>query len=190
MADRFNPLSPRHVLAVGSMPWLVLSCSVAAALSQELPREGTFSITYTTVIPSPAKPIPLGKDRDYHLRHAILTTVNDAGSGFLHNLSGRCGNAFTIDSAAKTIEVYGACHYTDRGGDQIYADYSTAGPQPLGPPFLALKAKWNGGTGKYAGLSGEFEIRHNAVLTSDALAQGAGKYIGSYKLTSGVTAAN
>ena len=46
----------------------------------------------------------------------------------------------------------------------------------------SLKGKWLGGTGKFEGLSGEFEIRPASVLVSDTLVQGAGKKTGTYQI--------
>jgi hypothetical protein len=58
----------------------------------------------------------------------------------------------------------------------------TNGPAPLGGPIV-FKGKWLGGTGKFEGLSGEFEIRPAAILNSDTLVQGAGKKTGAYNIS-------
>jgi len=42
--------------------------------------------------------------------------------------------------------------------------------------------KWTGRTGKYAGLSGEFEITNSGNIAPDGLFQAAGKKTGSYRL--------
>ena len=88
----------------------------------------------------------------------------------------------TIDKATKTIENRGACNYTDKNGDVVFETVATVGPQPLGPT-VALKGTWAGGTGKYAGLTGEFDIRGAGVLNTESLVQSMGKKTGSYKIT-------
>ena len=62
---------------------LSLSC-VTPVFTQELPSEGKFSITYTAVNPAPSKAVSVG-DRDVTVSSSIMTGINDAGSGLLHN---------------------------------------------------------------------------------------------------------
>ena len=42
--------------------------------------------------------------------------------------------------------------------------------------------KWTGGTGKFTGLSGEFEITNNGNIGPDGTFQSTGKKTGSYTL--------
>jgi hypothetical protein len=58
----------------------------------------------------------------------------------------------------------------------------TNGPPSLGSAIV-YKGKWLGGTGKFEGLSGEFEIRPTHVLISETLVQGLGKKTGAYHIT-------
>jgi hypothetical protein len=171
-----------------SRSFLVMSISLAAmtvlvrpAISQELPSEGQFKITWTAVNPSPAKPVAISATKDILLNNLIMTASNDAGSGLLHGLAGRCATMNIIDKAAKTVESKGNCVYTDRSGDMIFEEIATAGPQPMGP-VVAVKGTWKGGTGKYAGLTGDFDIRNEGVLATESLTQSMGKKTGSYKI--------
>ncbi len=159
---------------------LLLLPSVAT-VAQELPREGRFSITYTGVNPTPAKPVPLGKDREAIVGVSIMTAVNDAGNGLLHNMAGRCILLTIVDRAAKTQDLRGYCSYADRGGDQVFEEVSTPTPTGLGLPARYV-GKWTGGTGKYAGLSGDFEITNSGNIAPEGLFQAAGKKTGSYRL--------
>src|SRR4051812_11509938 len=79
------------------------------ASAQDLPREAKFSITYTGVNPSPLKPLSYGKDRDVIMGQMLMTAVNDAGGGLLHNMTGRCLLVTLIDRAEKTQQVHGYC---------------------------------------------------------------------------------
>src|SRR6478672_5574581 len=96
----------------------LLALPAVASVAQELPREGKFSITYTGVNPNPVKPVPFGKDREAIVGVSLMTAVNDAGSGLLHNMAGRRILLTVIDRGAKTQNVHGYCSYADRGGDQ------------------------------------------------------------------------
>jgi hypothetical protein len=158
---------------------LPLSC-LTTALAQELPSEGKFSITWTLVNPSPSKSVSVG-NREAAVTSAIMTAVNDSGSGLLHNMAGRCNYMTVTNTVDKTFELHGFCNYADRAGDQVFEEIMTNGPTKLGQPVVN-KGKWLGGTGKFEGLSGEFEIRPTPVLNSETLVQGAGKKIGSYQI--------
>jgi hypothetical protein len=122
-----------------------MTFSVRPVASQELPPEGQFKITYTAVNPSPPKPVAISATKDILMNNLIMTASNDAGSGLLHGLAGRCAILNTIDKAAKTVESKGSCTYTDRSGDMVFEDVATTSPQPMGP-VVALKGAWKGGT--------------------------------------------
>jgi hypothetical protein len=159
---------------------LPLSC-LTPAFAQELPSEAKFSITWTLVNPTPSKSVSVG-NRDAVVTSAIMTAVNDSGSGLLHNMAGRCNYMTVTNTVDKTFELHGFCNYADRAGDQIFEEIMTNGPTKLGQPVVN-KGKWLGGTGKFEGLSGEFEIHPAPVLISDTLVQSSGKKIGTYHIT-------
>jgi hypothetical protein len=159
---------------------VTLAC-FAPALAQELPTEAPFSITYTAVNPTPSKAVSVG-DRDVVVSSSIMTAVNDSGSGLLHNMAGRCNFMSETNKVAKTIQMRGFCNYADRAGDQVFEEFMTDGAATLGAPIV-FKGKWLGGTGKFEGLSGEFEIRPTPILASETLVQGAGKKVGTYRIT-------
>ena len=77
----------KHIIALFAGA-LTIGC-YAQALAQELPKEGKYSITYTSVNPSPTKAVSIG-DRDISVSSSIMTALNDGGSGLLHNMAGRC----------------------------------------------------------------------------------------------------
>ena len=159
---------------------LPLGCFIPA-FAQELPKEAKFSITYTAVNPTPSKTVSVG-DRDVVVSSSIMTAVNDGGSGLLHNMAGRCNFMTETNKVAKTIETRGFCNYADRAGDQVFEEFTTNGPATLGSPIV-FKGKWLGGTGKFEGLGGEFEIRPTPVLISETLVQATGKKMGTYNIT-------
>jgi hypothetical protein len=159
---------------------LLLALAIPGASAQQMPTEGKFSITYTLTNAAPVKPISIGKDTEMTVSSSMMSAVNDAGSGLLHNMTGRCLSAVVTDKAAKTIEGHGYCSYADADGDQVFekTDYK----QPIGPTIL-IQGQWIGGTGKYSGLEGTFEIHHSPLKAAlDGTVQGVGKKIGSYKI--------
>jgi hypothetical protein len=158
---------------------LPLGCFIPA-FAQELPSEAKFSIIYTAVNPTPSKIVSVG-DSDVVVSSFIMTAVNDSGNGLLHNMPGRCNSMTQTNKAAKTIEVHGFCNYVDKAGDQVFEEFMTNGPASLGSPIV-YKGKWLGDTGKFEGLSGEFEIHPTPVLISETLVQGSGKKIGTYHI--------
>ena len=159
----------------------VLACSMSGANAQPLPPESKFNVTYTVVNVAPIKPISIGKDVDMTVSSSVMTAVNDAGSGLLHNLAGRCLMSSITDRATKTFEQHGYCSYIDADGDQIFekVDFDR---QALAPVIVA-KGQWIGGTGKYMGAEGAIEIRHTPMKSAtEGAVQGSGKKIGSYTL--------
>jgi hypothetical protein len=158
---------------------LSLSC-LAPAFAEEFPSEAKFSITYTAVNPAPSKAVSVG-DRDVIVSSIIMTAVNDEGNPLLNNMAGRCNFMSETNKTAKTIEAHGFCNYADKAGDQVFEEFMTNGPAKLGTPLI-YKGKWLGGTGKFEGLSGEFEIHPTPVLVTENLVQATGKKIGTYHI--------
>lgn len=160
---------------------ILLACAAATVHAQQLPAEGKLSVTYTAVNASPIRPMAIGKDQDMSISSSMMTAINDAGIGLLHNLGGRCMMSTIIDKAAKTFEQHGYCTYTDADGDQLFEKVAFD-KQPLGSVLVA-KGTWVGGTGKFTGLEGTVDIRHASVRSAiDGIVQGAGKKTGNYRI--------
>ncbi len=158
-----------------------LAFSVSGANAQQLPPEGKFSITYTSLNAAPVKPIAISKDQEMSVSSLMLTATNDSGGGLLHNLAGRCLSSTLVNKATKIIDTHGYCTYTDADGDQVFEKIDID-KQALGP-VTVFKGEWIGGTGKYVGLQGVFEIRNNVLKSpTEGVLQSAGKKIGSYKI--------
>lgn len=62
----------KHIIALFAGA-LAIGC-YAQALAQELPKEGKYSITYTSVNPSPTKAVSIG-DRDISVSSSIMTAL-------------------------------------------------------------------------------------------------------------------
>jgi hypothetical protein len=143
------------------------------AAAQEVAPEGAFTINFTNVVVNDES-IQIGPDRRTGLYEGVLTATNAEGHGLLHNLTGRCMGKFEIDASAGTFEQHGNCVYTDADGDMIWEQFDFE-RQPLAPVQIAA-GRWIGGSGKYDGLRGEFEIRVRPLRPAK---QGFGQVIGS-----------
>ena len=110
-----------------------------------------------------------------------MTASNAAGSGLLHNLTGRCTGWYVVDVGAATYEQHGHCNYADSDGDEVWERFDFD-EQPLAPVRIA-SGRWIGGTGKYEGLRGEFEIRVRPLRPGrEDVAQGIGSKQGTYRI--------
>lgn len=155
-------------------------CSCApAAFSDDMARTGEYTVIYTGINTSPIKPMPIGVNRALVPSHATMTAVNTAGGGFLHNLAGRCVGMATLDNDAKTVESHGHCVYADAAGDQIFEKYD----YPVQAQGVNLKgtAEWTGGTGKFAGISGDVQLTNTRLSAmTDGITQVSGTKTGRY----------
>lgn len=126
-------------------------------------------------------PIETMSGRQIGLANSTLTAMNAEGAAFLHNQTGRCLGWWQVDKAAAAYEQHVHCTYTDFDGDHIFerADFDT---QALDGPRIGT-GRWLGGTGKYRGLSGVFEIRVRTLRSARAgLVQYVGTKQGHYRL--------
>lgn len=165
------------IVAVTALP---LAFMLAGAVSAQTPmaRSGEFSLTYTFVNPEVALPnIPRGVDADIYYREWMgWMTNNDPNGTFMDGMSGRCIATFRREGTT-VVEIHGNCVFTDAQGDQVWEQYDRY-PGDTTP----LMGHWVGGTGKYAGLTGEFTIAGFAnVPIEDHLAT-AGTKAGTYTL--------
>jgi len=148
--------------------------------AQDIPREGKFSATFTTVNPSPPKPISLG-DREIGVGSIIITVVNDTETGFLNAMAGHCNVLVDHGQTARNYQTQVHCNVANRSGDQVYLEVKTTAPIALGTT-VPLKGRILGGTGKFAGVTGEFDVRRSPVLASEDLVIAAGKMVGAYSI--------
>ena len=166
--------------AFGFLFGVAFGClGVSNVFAEEMPRTGEYKVAYTGINMAPIKPMPIGENRMLSMGHSTMTAVNTSGSGFLNNLAGRCIGMATLDNNSKTIESHGHCVYADTSGDQIFEKYD----YPVQAQGLDLRgtAQWLGGTGKFAGISGDVELTNTRMTSmTDAVVQVAGTKTGRY----------
>lgn len=173
-------LSGAASAALGAGFLLALLCPQNAR-AEDLPSKGDFRITYTAVEASPTKPVSIGDNRTVGVNTFIMTAVNQAGSGLLHNMTGHCTSMTTADAGAKTFESHGYCDYVDAAGDHVFEKYDYPVQQVAATTHA--DGEWVGGTGKFAGLGGKFEIQGMRLPSpTDGAAQRIGQKVGSYTI--------
>ena len=123
---------------------LALSATTMAA---DLPKEGTFSGTYTGALTF--KTYPVGKERTLLVFDDNSLTV---GKGFLDHMTWHCFGISSITTGTEHFSGY--CVVTDPGGDQIVADITNDETFPADAKSRPAKGTFTTGTGKYAGISG------------------------------------
>jgi len=141
---------------------LVIAAGVAlaqqpAAAPEPLPRSGEFSLIYTFVNPEPWAPMPRAVDATGAVTQTAIVGTNIAwlmnadGSGFGHQMTGRCANFQRLEGTTIVLNR-GNCVYTDRDGDMLFEEFGRD------PGETVTTGHWIGGTGKYAGVQATFTI--------------------------------
>jgi hypothetical protein len=166
----------RQSLSTAAAALLVAGTAVA----QDVAPEGAFTVNFTSLAVIDDS-ITTGPNRETGIYEGVLTASNAEGKDLLHNLTGRCMGAWEVDSAAGTFEEHGNCVYTDADGDAIWEQFDFE-RQPLAPVQIAA-GRWTGGTGKYEGLRGEYEIRVRPLRSAkEGFGQVIGTKQGSYRI--------
>jgi len=163
-----------------------LACCVTGASAQEMPRSGDFTVYFAHVNPAPFGAVPVGDGNIAFALTYITGSVNAAGAGFMHDLRGRCIGLLTRNPANGTSTLEGHCDWQDSDGDHVFESFSTNGPfQHAEGPMSGLQSigRFVGGTGKYAGITGEMTITISAATTTpDGYTQVLGSKVGHYQL--------
>ena len=151
----------RNFLAAITAGALLLGAAASAdaqtPAAEPLPRSGEFSLIYTFVNPEPFAPIVRAVDATGAVTQtAVVATniawlMNAAGSGFAHQMTGRCASFQRLEGATVVLNQ-GNCVYTDRDGDMLFEEFFRNAGETV------TTGHWVGGTGKYAGIQSTFTI--------------------------------
>jgi hypothetical protein len=165
------------------LPALPLTLGVAlafntAAMAGDLPKEGTYSATYSSF--GTFKDTTVGKQVDLFAWDENGLSV---GNGLLDHLTWHCWGLF--DTTNGTAQARGYCVATDPSGDQLAANIVNP-KYPQNAKSFTGSATLITGTGKYAGISGDYKYECHLP---DFRPAAAGTYLqyctmqGSYKLS-------
>ncbi len=163
---------------------MVFFGACAASAGDAFPSASNFSITYTFTTSTPAAPSDLGGGRDLTVNNYLVTTINDAGKGLLHNTAGHCTNIRFTDRLQRTIDSKGYCNFKDADGDVLYADYTTG---VVSSKAITITFTFKYGTGKYDGITGQAYGPNSNNLDDQGAYQAAGKMTGSYRIQRATT---
>lgn len=158
-----------------------LGLAFGPASAQTVAGEGAFAANFVGLAENGIEPLRIGPGRFVGLVNSTLTAMSADNADFLHNQTGRCLGTWTVDETAREFREQVNCTYTDADGDQIYesADFDD---QPLDEPHVGT-GRWLGGTGKYEGLTGVFEIRTRTLRPArDGIVQYVGTKQGRFSL--------
>ena len=158
---RFGRIAPSSLATAGGLALLVLgaACSGPPARTPEAPAEGgwlaftgswTASGTRTTL------------DLDAHHWASImnlngsllLAGANKPGVGF---------RAEMVGFADSVTGLVGRSVWTDEHGDQVFSELAAASVRP----DTRIKGTFVGGTGRFAGATGEYEFGWQYLIESD-----------------------
>ena len=160
-----------HKTALASALSLVLFAAFGAgALAGELPKQGTFSVTFTES--GTCTTIEVGGGDLVYGCEATGITTDPAGKGFLHNVTYHCVSLETPGRAD------GYCLFTDVDGDTMFEHWWATSEMEEG----AFAAAFTGGTGKYEGIEAPYEGEYIYLSDAGGLYHIFGHKRGSYKL--------
>jgi hypothetical protein len=143
-----------HKLSVTALSLGAALAFGTPAKSADLPKEGTFSSTYSGV--TTVKASPIGKER------LLLTGEGyglSVGEGILDHMTWHCLGLGDFTNGVGLFR--GNCVGTDPTGDQVVTNFSTE-KAPLDQKIVPGSFTFTTGTGKYAGITG------SATFESDA----------------------
>ncbi|AZQ65934.1 hypothetical protein EF888_01595 [Silicimonas algicola] len=162
--------------------WVVITLGfLQSAQAQSVSGEGPFAANFVGYADNEVEALQIGPGRFVGLTNSILTAMSADNADFLHNQTGRCLGTWSVDENRKTFEQEVSCTYTDADGDQIY-ESAVFDEQPLDAQHVGT-GRWLGGSGKYEGLSGVFEIRTRSLQSArEGLVQYVGTKQGRFSL--------
>jgi hypothetical protein len=165
----------KSILAFGlSLALLVFSGSdVLAQASKEI------SETLTNTYYSTSKVLPLGEDQRFIIFEAFAGIVSEDGKGLFNESTVRAVGSYLMEKGVS--KNYGGyiCYFL-KNGDKVFGTYSAE--VKTGVPTKG-KTTIIGGTGKCAGIQGEFEYTGYALRPAvEGIGQSYNKFTIKYKL--------
>ena len=148
------------ILVMG--PTLTVLFAVGAYAAEPLAKNGTG--TLHSGFRGVGTTTPTADKRLYWMGSFWGVSFNDEGKGLFHHAVWNC--PAISDIYDNTIHTKGSCAVTDTDGDRIFGDWTGKGP--VGGEF-AGEVTISGGTGKYAGMQGNWDFHCLGVGTDDQL---------------------
>ena len=150
---------------------ILLTIFSTIAFAEDLPKSGKYSGRYYWTYDG--KVFPVGQDRMILSGNLPGVIFNDAGKGFLHNARLDCQIFWDINKGKSNAN--GSCITTDAEGDKALSLWTCVGTLPTCDGEL----KFDGGTGKYTGITGNSKFKATVIGQTQAgfsLISGEWKY--------------
>lgn len=128
------------------------------ALATEFPKQGKADYT-TFFVTTASRTMTLGK-RTYTSYEINGVTRNDDGAEAFSNTGVRCLGSREVDG--DDVRTEGTCIGLDKDGDQVFQTYQAKGKTSGG--VVAGTHVFVGGTGKYAGITGNADFTVQVVV--------------------------
>ncbi|MFO1037688.1 MAG: hypothetical protein U1E45_12640 [Geminicoccaceae bacterium] len=152
---------------------------VSSVLAGGIPPEGKIDVTW--IYSYAPVTMPTGGGEDFNISDVSIGIVGNVPGSLLDHMAGRCMMAGPSNSKTGAYKLSGRCTYTDADGDMIFAEDEEVGPSAT--ETAKGSAKFLGGTGKYAGITGGYEFTDDyfGQLKAGTYA-GGGRKTGTYKI--------
>ena len=152
----------------------------AEALAAEIPAEGQIDSTFTYISTSTDMPSADGNEVTSFDAHLVLT--GNAKGSLFDQMVGHCMLAGLSNPKTGAVKLAGWCTYTDLEGDMIFAGDEESADSSAS--IAQGKGRILGGTGKYAGIAGEYSFTDEYFGSpEEGVYGGAGKKSGTYKIS-------
>lgn len=175
MTVRSFARADRAALFAGLIATALAAWPATASAAAAVPKAGTYHLRYTmvNVTTSAFGPTARGSDPAMGVTDAgdwiSWAMADDGKDGFGHKLTGDCSMVYKVNSTGVDA-VEGDCVYADADGDKLFE------------VLHGNKASWTGGTGKYAGLTGDMDLTDVIVRSFNGYEMVAGVKVGSYTI--------
>lgn len=155
------------------VPLLVLLASHRLAYAADLPSEEPIDSMFTWTVRQQTMPTAGGMEA-FTAEAFLVLTAASPGS-ILDKLAARCLMAGKQSPTGSEYSSTGTCTFTDAAGDQIFETFEETGAAGGSGELI-------GGTGKFAGISGEHTITEEMFGSpTEGVWQGIGQKKGTYK---------
>jgi hypothetical protein len=139
---------------------LLFAMLSTAAFAEDFAKSGKYTGRYDWIFDG--KVYPVGQDRMILSGNLPGVIFNDAGKGFLHNSRLDCQIFWDINKGKSTAN--GSCIGTDVDGDKTLSFWTCAGTLPV----CDGEFRFDGGTGKYTGITGNSKFKATAIGQTQA----------------------
>jgi hypothetical protein len=159
----------------------ILLGAATPALAADLPAEGLIDSNFTWTSRNTGT-IPAANGNNRVTLDAMLVVTAAAPGSVLDRLGAHCIGGGKENPKTFAYEFSGACVFEDADGDQIFEIWEES--MAAGAAESTGKGTLTDGTGKYAGISGEYTLTSSFYGSpADGVFQGIGHKKGTYKIT-------